>query len=94
MADDTISRQAQIGTTSTQGLTPTLIVGHSFAQYWLEDARRESEGDDWHNVRREILFSATFLEAYLFEWAQTQLTNDIAELLKLFPQDGYIPSLN
>ncbi|MBI1422104.1 MAG: hypothetical protein GC149_01475 [Gammaproteobacteria bacterium] len=95
MADDTRSFIGQAQTANLQciGYSSTLITGHAFAQYWFEDAYQESKGNTWHHIRREIIFSTTFLEAYLFEWAQSQLTNDMVELLRLFPQEKNIPSL-
>lgn len=76
-----------------EGGQPAAITGHSFAKYWLDDAYHESIGDDWHHSRREIIFAALFLEAYLFEWAQSHLARDLGALLQEFPQDASIPSL-
>lgn len=85
-----------VGVTSkvrVTGSIATLITGHSFAQYWLADALQEGEGKDFNSIRREIVFASSFLESYIFEWAQGQLSNDAEGLLDLFPLHKNLPSL-
>jgi hypothetical protein len=93
MTDEEPKSQPETCRLRFKGHTPTVIVGQSLALHWFKDAIHESQGDSWHNVRREIIFSATFLESYLFDWAQNQLINDIGLLLDEFPHEGFIPSL-
>ena len=86
-----------VGVTSKVRITggvATLITGHSFAQYWLADALQETkEGKDFNSIRREIIFASCFLESYLFEWAQGQLSIDLEGLFHLFPPGEDLPSL-
>jgi hypothetical protein len=50
---------------------PTLWVSANFSEPWFRDAAREAEGKDrHHSTRREIVFAASFLESYIFEWAR------------------------
>lgn len=61
------------GTAYAEGFKPTIITGHAFAPYWLEDLLRESEGEPPHAVRRGVVAAAAFLENYWFHWAQNVL---------------------
>ncbi len=50
---------------------PTVWQHASFAEDWYHDARREAQGlDGRHSKRREIVFAASFLESYIFEWVR------------------------
>ncbi len=49
---------------------PTVWISANFAESWYCDAQHESGGSDEHAVRREILFSACYLETYIFEWVR------------------------
>lgn len=43
----------------------------NFSQHWYADALREGrEGEDYHALRREIVFATCFAESYIFEWAR------------------------
>jgi len=67
---DTVIRvpTAQIRVTAH---APTLWISANFAELWFRDAVREAEASDGqHSTRREIVFAASFLESYIFEWAR------------------------
>ena len=61
----------------------------SFASYWYADAKTEAIGiGDTHRRRREITFSVTAAESYLFEWVRDEaLKGDFARLDAYFPPD-------
>ena len=50
---------------------PTVWISANFAGSWYRDAQHEAEGSDEHAVRREILFSACYLETYILEWVRS-----------------------
>ena len=53
------------------GYAPTVLVYANFSEPWYRDALRESQGHDGeHSTRREIVFAASFLESYIFEWVR------------------------
>lgn len=50
---------------------PTVWISANFNEPWFRDAAREAEGKEGqHSTRREIVFAASFLESYIFEWAR------------------------
>ena len=61
---------AEPGHFSVTTYPATISLAASFAKFWYEDALREAGGSDEHAVRREIVFSACFLESYIFEWTR------------------------
>ena len=55
------------------GHAPTVWQHANFAEDWYRDAKREAQGTDGrHSTRREIIFAASFLESYVFEWVRQQ----------------------
>lgn len=59
------------GNVITTGHAPTVWVSANFAQLWYSDAVREATGTEGeHSTRREIVFAASFLESYIFEWVR------------------------
>jgi len=67
---DSKSIDAKAGTYSITTLAPTLWISANFAEPWYRDAQHEAEESDDHAVSREILFSACYLETYIFEWVR------------------------
>ena len=55
---------------STEVSKPTLWKFANFSESWYQDAVREAAGTDEHATRLEIVFSACFLESYIFEWVR------------------------
>lgn len=50
---------------------PMTWTSANFAESWYRDAADEARGRDGENsTRREIVFAASFLESYIFEWAR------------------------
>ncbi len=50
---------------------PTTWVSANFSEHWYRDAANEAAKADGENsTRREIIFAASFLESYIFEWAR------------------------
>ena len=64
---------AKPGHLSVTTYPATIWLSASFSRFWYDDAVREARGSDEHAVRREIVFSACFLESYIFEWARDLL---------------------
>ena len=59
------------GSLKLETFAPTPWTSAHFAPLWFSDAQREATtGNDENAVRREIIFSACFLESYIFEWVR------------------------
>ena len=53
------------------GHAPTVWQHASFAEHWYRDTQHEAQGREGdHSTRREIVFAASFLESYIFEWVR------------------------
>jgi len=62
---------------------PTIWLSANFARLWFSDALHEAKtGNDENSIRREIVFSACFLESYIFEWVRNI---DIGAVNDYFP---------
>ena len=54
------------------GYAPTVWISANFSEAWYRDTLREAQGQDAdHSKRREIVFAASFLESYIFEWVRS-----------------------
>jgi hypothetical protein len=52
----------------------------NFSKAWYQDALRESKGEEGKDSkRREIVFAASFLETYIFEWVR-QIRIDLTDV--------------
>ena len=64
-----------------EGHAPTVWQHANFAGDWYQDAAREAQGlDGRHSKRREIVFAASFLESYIFEWVRQHWFERINDL--------------
>ena len=69
---DSPNKAPRAAALSLEGFPPTVWVSANFAELWYRDALKEAAGNDGdHSTRREIVFSASFLESYIFEWVRT-----------------------
>jgi hypothetical protein len=60
------------GQLTITGYAPSIWVSANFSECWYRDALREALGHDAANsIRREIVFAASFLESYIFEWVRS-----------------------
>ena len=70
MAEGNTTITPGTGSMEFTGYAPTVWIAARFAKWWFRDAAREAEGTDGeHSTHREIVFAASFLESYIFEWA-------------------------
>lgn len=64
----------------------------TFAHLWYADAVREAKNAESESRRREIIFSVTAVESYLFEWVRDEILkqnfNDIGNYFKLNNHNG------
>jgi hypothetical protein len=73
------------------GHAPTPWISANFSQAWYKDTLTEAQGLDANqSTRREIVFAASFLESYIFEWVRGI---KIDGTLKYFPTEGKLRSL-
>ncbi len=83
---------AGVARSTAQAFPPTLRVRSRFAGSWYEDALREARQGalgDYHARRREIVFSVSSAESYIYEWTfdlleQTHGPSDI-NIQEYFP---------
>ena len=58
-----------------------------FSERWHRDAKLEAAGmDSHHSKRREIIAAASFLEAYVFEWARGLALDRIEDYFPPMPR--------
>lgn len=65
---------------------------HAVSRYWLDTAIQEAKVDTWYHIRREIIFSVAFLNAYLHEWIQLQQLTNLEQYIANEMANGAIPA--
>jgi hypothetical protein len=72
---------------SFEGFSPGVWVSANFAEFWYRDTLKEAAGNDGdHSTRREIVFAASFLESYIFEWVRSVCFNRLNDYFPPTPR--------
>ncbi len=68
-------------------LLPNIVRYVTPAERWFRDTAVEAAGTEEHNsTRKEILFAASFLESYIFEWARSLAVDRLDEYFPPMPR--------
>ena len=68
-------------------LPPDIVRDVTPAERWFRVAAVEAAGTEGHNsTRKEILFAASFLESYIFEWTRSHAVERLDEYFPPMPR--------
>ena len=68
-------------------LLPNIVRYVTPAERWFRDTAVAAAGTEGHNsTRKEILFAASFLESYIFEWARSLAVERLDEYFPPMPR--------
>jgi hypothetical protein len=68
-------------------LPPNVVRYATPAERWLRDTALEAAGTHGdHSTRKEIIFAASFLESYIFEWARSLAVDRLDEYFPPMPR--------
>jgi len=67
--------------------SPNIVHYAEFSERWYRNAKLEVAGTNGReSTRNEIIFAASFLETYIFEWARTIAFNSLDEYFPPMPR--------